>query len=118
MIEKRILLIEDEYDVREFLEIALRGLGYSVDAAATAAEANRRLDAQPYALVIADWRLPDGDGTELADRALSLRAQTLIMSGYLFGLPAEVRDRHDTLMKPARTYEVIAAVHRKIGPPA
>jgi DNA-binding response OmpR family regulator len=58
MAEKRILLVEDGEDAREFLALSLRGAGYSVDAVATAAAANRRLDAVFYALVIADWWLP------------------------------------------------------------
>jgi DNA-binding NtrC family response regulator len=117
MAEKRILIIEDEEDVREFLKVTLLSAGYSVDAAATAAEANRHLDAVFYTLVIADWRLPDGDGTELADRAFGLRAKTLILSGYLLSLPPEVADRHEPIMKPIRSFELVAAVQRKIGNP-
>jgi DNA-binding response OmpR family regulator len=63
MAEKRILLVEDEPETSDFLTTALRGSGYAVDAARTAAEAWACLDAHRYALVIADWRLPDGDGS-------------------------------------------------------
>jgi DNA-binding response OmpR family regulator len=73
MAEKRILLVEDEEDVREFLALSLRGAGYSVDAVATVAEANQRLQAMIYGLVIADWRLPDGNGADSDDVARSFR---------------------------------------------
>lgn len=116
MANKRLLLVEDEDDVREVLALGLRGAGYPVDAVATAAEANQRLQSMRYALVIAGWRLPDGNGIDLADQALNLRAKTIIISGYLFSLPAGAALRHGTLMKPIRTNEMVTAVERSIGP--
>jgi PleD family two-component response regulator len=59
----RILLIEDEATSREILQYVLSEAGYTVDAATTAAAAHKQLDLISYGLVIADWQLPDGDGT-------------------------------------------------------
>lgn len=115
--EKRILLVEDERELRELLVLGLRRAGYPVDGAATAAEARQLLDAQSYALVIADWRLPDGNGIDLADQAVKLRARTLIISGYLFGLPAGAAQRHGTITKPITTDDLVTAVQRRIGNP-
>jgi DNA-binding response OmpR family regulator len=115
MAAKRILLVEDETGISDFLTIALRGEGYEVDVAATAAEAWTWLDAHPYELVIADWRLPDGDGMLIADAAAELGAKTLLMSGYLFNMPGGRADAHETLMKPVRPREMVAVVHRSIG---
>ena len=69
MTEKRILLVEDEAEERELLAMGLRRAGYSVDVIGNATEARQLLEGQPYALVIADWRLPDGNGIDLADDA-------------------------------------------------
>jgi DNA-binding response OmpR family regulator len=113
--ESRILLVEDERDVRELLTHVLHAEGYAVDAVATAAEAWRCLDARLYAVVIADWRLPDGDGTLIADRAADQGAKTFVMSGYLFQMAGGRAERHETLMKPMRPSEIIAAVERAIG---
>jgi CheY-like chemotaxis protein len=74
---KRILLIEDEQIIHDLLSHVLKGEGYAVDVAPTAAMAWQYLDAQPYALVIADWRLPDGDGTVIAEAAADLGSQDL-----------------------------------------
>lgn len=115
MPEKRILLVEDEPAILELFADDLRAKGYVVDLAACVAEGQQHLDAQSYALVIADWRLPDGNGIDLADRAIKLRAKTLIISGYLFGLPAGAADRHKLLRKPMRPGELVAAVERSIG---
>jgi hypothetical protein len=78
-----ILLLEDDEDVAELLVLVLRAAGYIVDLAITVAQAERRLAERGYGLVIADWRLPDGDGTIVADRAADLGAKTAIPNGRL-----------------------------------
>ena len=78
-------------DLRLLMAHSLRTVGYDVDVAETADEASRRLDVQFYGVVVADWRLPDRDGIELADRAGRLGAKTLIVSGYLFMLLPQQR---------------------------
>ena len=115
MADKRILLVEDERPIHELLTHALRAEGYIVDVATTLADAWRELDARSYGLVIADWRLPDGDGTVIADAASQLGAKTCVMSGYLFRMPGGRSDLHETLMKPLRPSEIIAVVERSIG---
>jgi len=62
MPEKRILLVEDETEFCEIVAVVLRGEGYDVDAAQTVAEAVNLLGRAVYGLVIADWRLPAGNG--------------------------------------------------------
>jgi len=61
----RILVVDDEADLRELLEITLLKMGLDVDSAATVREARSLLAATPYALVLTDMRLPDGLGLEL-----------------------------------------------------
>ena len=117
MPEKRILLVEDDEDVGELLADALEGAGYEVDVAKTAAESWARLAAQGYALVIADWRLPDGDGSVIADGAADLGAQTFIMSGYLPEMPSDRREGHRCMTKPIRLDALIAVVEGAIGAP-
>ena len=115
MPEKRILLVEDEQDVRTVMTHALRGEGYVVDTATTVAEAWWLLDAHSYALAIVDWRLPDGNGMVIADGAAQLGAKTYLMSGYLFWMPGGRAHNHETLMKPLRPGELIALVEGAIG---
>ena len=68
-----------------------------------------------YCLVIADLRLPDGDGLEIAEHAADLGAVTFIMSSYLFQLERGTASRHELLMKPLRPSELVTAVQRRIG---
>jgi DNA-binding response OmpR family regulator len=112
---KRIPLVEDESLIRELLGHVLYDKGYAVDIAATVADAWRHFRARRHALVIVDWRLPDGDGFEIADAAAGAGAKTLVMSGYLFQMSGGRAGRHLILMKPIRTSELIAAVERSIG---
>jgi DNA-binding response OmpR family regulator len=118
MPEKRILLVEDEPTTREILTEALRREGYAVDSVATAGAATTCLESIPYALVMADRVLPDGDGIDIADAAAQLGSKTLVVSGYLSDLPAGVADRHELLSKQsANTEMIVAAVRRAIGTP-
>ena len=114
---ERILLVEDERTIRDLLANVLWAEGYAVDAVATVAEAMVCLDRRRYALVIADWRLPDGDGLRLADGAAAAGIRTLVMSGYLFQMSRGLADRHETLMKPVRPSELAAAVDQVLQKP-
>lgn len=114
---KRILLVEDERELREVLALGLRRAGYTVDAAGTAAEARQLIEGHSYVLLVADWLLPDGNGIDLADRALEHGAKTLIISGYLFGLPAGAARRHFLLRKPFSIDDLVIAVQNRIKTP-
>lgn len=61
----RILVLDDEADLRELLEITLLKMGLDVDSAATLRQARSLFDEHDYALVLTDMRLPDGLGLEL-----------------------------------------------------
>jgi len=117
MPEKRILLIEDEATTREILTEVLRGEGYEVDSVATAGAATTCLESIWYALVMADWVLPDGDGTDIADTAAQLGSKTLIVSGYVAELPAGVAERHQLLSKQLGHAEILVAVRTAMGGP-
>lgn len=62
---KKILLVDDETDIREVLDIALRDLGYEVLAAANGEQALHIFKAQSPPLVLTDIKMPSMDGIEL-----------------------------------------------------
>jgi two-component system response regulator HydG len=115
MAAKRILLLEDDENLAEVLVLILRSGGYAVDLAFTVAQAEQQFADQGYELVVADWRLPDGDGIEFADRAAERGMKTAVLTGYAFHMPPEKADRHEVWMKPMRPRELIAEVERCIG---
>jgi two-component system response regulator PilR (NtrC family) len=65
MASPRILIVDDEADLRELLEITLVKMGLDVDSADCLAAARAFLSQTEYALVLTDMRLPDGLGIEL-----------------------------------------------------
>jgi two-component system response regulator PilR (NtrC family) len=65
MAAPRILVVDDEADLRELLEITLLKMGLDVDSAATLRQARALAEEHDYALVLTDMRLPDGLGLEL-----------------------------------------------------
>jgi len=113
--ESRILLVEDDPEIQDLFAEPLREEGYAVDVAGSAAEARRRLGDSGYALVIADWWLPDGDGIVLANEAAERGAKSFVLSGYALTLIGETAHRHELLRKPITPTELIEAVQRKIG---
>ena len=115
MAAKRILLLEDDAHLAGVLLFVLQGAGYIVDLALTVAQAERRLSDRPYGLVLADWRLPDGDGIAVADRAADLGWKTAVLTGYALQMPRDRAERHEIWMKPMRPTELVAAVERCIG---
>ncbi|MEW6688803.1 MAG: sigma-54 dependent transcriptional regulator [Pseudomonadota bacterium] len=68
----RVLVIDDEPDIRELLELTLSKMGLAVDSASTLAEAKQRLAAERYRLCLTDMRLPDGEGLELVRHVAAL----------------------------------------------
>ncbi|OGS95949.1 MAG: sigma-54-dependent Fis family transcriptional regulator [Gallionellales bacterium RIFCSPLOWO2_02_FULL_57_47] len=60
-----VLLVDDEPDILELLELALRKMGLGVDKAGNVREALARLAARRYDLCLTDMRMPDGDGLQV-----------------------------------------------------
>src|SRR5471030_1361137 len=83
----RVLVVDDEADLRELLELTLLKMGLDVDSAATLAQA-RGLLATPereYQLVLTDMRLPDGLGLELVREVSAAYKNTPIAVVTAFG---------------------------------
>ncbi len=61
----RVLVVDDEPDLRTLYELTLLREGHHVEAAGSLAEARERLASGAFDVVITDMRLPDGLGLEL-----------------------------------------------------
>ena len=68
----KILLAEDDDDMRRFLVKALEKAGYQVAAFDNGASAYDRLREEPFSLLLTDIVMPEMDGIELARRATEL----------------------------------------------
>lgn len=112
----RLLLIEDDDQVRPLLEYVLSDHGYVVEAVATAADARSHLGRTTYDLVIADARLPDGSGIDVVDEAKAKGMKVAILTGFAAQSPKS-RAQHDYLFKPIRPDDFIRAVTNYVGSP-
>src|SRR5579863_7858523 len=64
-VKGKILVIDDEADIRESLEALLSLEGYQVDLAANGAEGARKLGMRGYDLVLLDLMMPDRSGMDV-----------------------------------------------------
>ncbi len=62
---KRVLVVDDEADIRELLDLTLVRMGLAADCAGSVAEATAFLESNTYCLCLTDMRLPDGEGLAL-----------------------------------------------------
>ena len=79
----RILVIDDEREIRDIVTGLLRGAGYQVDTANDGAAGWAALCANPYDLLITDHMMPKITGLELLRqvRAVPLSLPCLLISG-------------------------------------
>lgn len=65
--KNRILIVDDEPDIRELLEITLGRMSLATNSAADLESARQLLSTEHFNLCLTDMRLPDGDGIELVE---------------------------------------------------
>ncbi len=82
---RSVLVVDDEEGVLRVLATMLRAEGFSVTAAASGAEATRRIEAgERYDVVITDLYMPGTSGVEViaATRRAAAARRVVVMSGY------------------------------------
>lgn len=65
MIDAKVLIIDDEPDIRELLSMTLLRMRITCDVAATFKEGIQCIETNDYFLVLTDMRLPDGEGYDI-----------------------------------------------------
>ena len=75
----RILLAEDDNDMRRFLAKALQNAGFCVISFDNGLSAYNRLREEPFQLLLTDIVMPEMDGIELARRATVLDPDIKVM---------------------------------------
>jgi two-component system response regulator PilR (NtrC family) len=84
MSRARILVVDDERSIREFLTILLEQEGYETATADSVAAGIEQLEGGPFDLVMCDLRLPDGSGLEVLQesRRRQLAAKFIIITAH------------------------------------
>ena len=113
----RILLAEDDVDMRRFLVKALQNAGYSVASFDNGLSAYNRLREEPFELLLTDIVMPEMDGIELARRATELDPEIKVMFITGFAAVALNPDNHApkdarVLSKPFHLRDLVNEVQR------
>ena len=116
----KILLAEDDTDMRRFLVKALQTAGYDVISYDNGLSAYQRLREEPFELLLTDIVMPEMDGIELARRAAELDPDIKIM--FITGFAAvalnsdsDAPKNAKVLSKPVHLREIVAEVERMVG---
>jgi two-component system KDP operon response regulator KdpE len=114
----RILVVEDEPDIRRFLRLALATEGHEVFEAATLQRGLIEAGSRRPELAIVDLGLPDGDGVELIRELRAWSAAPVIVlsarSGEADKIAALDAGADDYLVKPFGAGELLARVRAQL----
>jgi two-component system NtrC family response regulator len=121
MAKARILIVDDELGMCEFLRFLLEENGYQVDVAHSGDQALAILDREPFDLVLADIRMPGLDGLEMLRHLREADEETavIVMTGYSSldsAIKAIKYDASDYLTKPFDDPDaVLGAIERGLS---
>jgi len=111
---KRILVVDDEPDIRDILRILLEGEGFEVEEAENGKDALEKIQKRPPDLVITDYVMPEMDGEELCRKIkkdLLIRHIPVIM---LTGKKEDVTDKIKGIDAGADDYVVKTADEKEL----
>ena len=113
---RRILVVDDEEDVRQLIARILQDAGFQVDVASHGGEAIARMTSEPPDLMILDLMMPEIDGWAVLAHASTLPNPPLVL--VLSGaadydvLQRATREGASAVMsKPFRFHELVATCH-------
>src|ERR1700733_5825186 len=120
VIMPKILLAEDDVDMRRFLVKALQNAGFDVISYDNGLSAYQRLREEPFELLLTDIVMPEMDGIELARRAAELDPDIKIM--FITGFAAVALNSDSAapknakvLSKPVHLRELVNEVNKLLA---
>ncbi len=115
----RILVVDDEKGMRDFLSICLTRAGYQVEAVASGGEAIRLISDRRFDLVITDLTMPGIGGMEVLRHAVGQPSPPIVIMMTAFATPdtaieAMKAGAYDYLTKPFKIDEIQVVVRRAL----
>ena len=115
----RILVVDDQRNMRATTAILLRQAGHDVEEAEDGPSAVQRLQSEAFDVVLTDLRMPGGDGMVVLDaaRRLSPEAQVIIMTAFgtiESAVEAMRAGASDYVAKPFREEELLLRVAKAL----
>ncbi|MFZ0450114.1 MAG: sigma-54 dependent transcriptional regulator [Desulfatiglandaceae bacterium] len=117
MSQKRVLIIDDEKNMRHMLETMLGKQGYDVDSAANGMKALEKMATSDFDFILCDIRMPEMDGMAFLEKSIaSFPEKTYIMmSAYgtvETALDAIKKGAYDYISKPFKADEVLLTLRK------
>jgi|WetSurMetagenome_2_1015567.scaffolds.fasta_scaffold06005_4 DNA-binding NtrC family response regulator len=117
----RLLVVEDDPEMREFLTDTLTGEGFLTDSAGDGAEALIRLRAHPFAAVLLDKNMPGLSGLDLLPSLRTMCPDTPVILTTAFGdaeteQEAATKGAYAYLPKPFTTQSLLEAIRCALEP--
>jgi DNA-binding response OmpR family regulator len=125
MANKRILIVDDDLDVRQAMHVRLKANGYDTSFATDAMSSVSEAKKHSPDLIILDLGLPGGDGYTVIERLR--RHPTLAVIPIVVVSARDVRDNRERaiaagakvyLQKPVDNAELLAIIRQALGEPA
>ncbi len=119
--ENKILVVDDEKEVRDFLKKALTAVGgFRVDVAETGEEALEKIMKDRFALVLTDLMMPAMNGLQLIEKIAKTKPEvlTVLMTGYATtdsAVEAMKQGASDYLTKPLQLDETVARLRKVLA---
>jgi two-component system, NtrC family, response regulator PilR len=115
----RILVVDDERSMLDFLEVLLRDEGYDISTAGSLAEGRSRWQEKDFHLVLCDLMMPDGSGLELLEeiRRQGSSTSVIMMTAYTStksAIEAMKLGAYDYVSKPFDVDEIKLTVQKAI----
>jgi len=115
----KILVVDDDENIRKTLTAILKNEGYIVDAAQNGNEAIKKTQTAAYNVALIDIRLPDMEGIDLLAKIKDAVPKTrkIIITGYptLKNAIAAVNKKADAyLMKPVDIDKLLETIHEQL----
>jgi len=115
--ENRILLVDDEPDIREVLSITIADIGYSVYTAENGEKALKQLNEVNPSIVLTDIKMPGMDGLELLDRikAQNPNVEVIMITGHgdmELAIQSLQKDACDFITKPINDHALENALKK------
>jgi two-component system response regulator AtoC len=113
----RVLLIDDEENIRNSLSIVLHQEGYDVEAVTDGREGIARLDCEIYDIIVTDLRMPGADGMMVLEEVKRIHPETLVIVMSAYGstelaIEAVKRGAADYIAKPFKADELVLTLRK------
>jgi len=113
----KVLVVDDEENIRFLLEAVLRQEGMEVTLASSAQEALDALKQDQFDLVLSDIRMPQMTGLELLERVQKAHPEVVVVIMSAYGtvdtaLEAIKRGAYDYIAKPFKPAEVVLLLRK------